>query len=286
MKKVLIVGTVTVLAALAVACGGGTSSSDKTATAAAGAAGKPTTAATKAATAAATPSAGGTSEATPTTAELANYVTQLKGILQQVITKAQAGDLQGTKDTEATMDTAMEAIVNAGKAADPTLGDALEQRELAIEHEADASTTDLNVIATNAQQALGLIDQIAAKLNLSASTSGGATPAGTSEATPTKAELANYVTQLKGIMQQIIAKAQAGDVQGTRDTEATMDTAMEATVKATRAVDAALGDSLEKLELDIEAQADATNTDLSVIIKDAQAVLPILDQVVTALKLQ
>ncbi len=108
---------------------------------------------------------------------------------------------------------------------------------------------------------------------------------GTSESTPTTAELSADVKQLKTIMGQIIAKAQSGDVQGTRDTEATMDTAMEATVKATRAVDPALADSLEKLELDIEAQADASNTDLTVIIKDAQAVLPILDQVVTTLKL-
>lgn len=174
MKKVVVLSTVAALAAIAIACGGGTSSADKTSTAAAGA--KP------AATAAAT------------------------------------------------------------KAAVPT------------------------VAATKA-----------------AATAPAAS--GTSEATPTSAELSAYVKQLKQIMQAIIAKAQAGDVQGTRDTEATMDTAMEATVKATRAVDAALADSLEKLELDIEAQADATNTDLSVIIKDAQAVPAILDQVVTALKL-
>jgi hypothetical protein len=60
---------------------------------------------------------------------------------------------------------------------------------------------------------------------------------------------------------------------------------MEAVVKATRAVDPALADSLEKLELDIEAQADASTTDLAVIIKDAQAVPAVLDQVVTTLKL-
>jgi hypothetical protein len=108
---------------------------------------------------------------------------------------------------------------------------------------------------------------------------------GTSAAAPTKAELSADVKQLKQIMQAVIAKAQAGDVQGTRDTEGTMDTAMEAVVKATRAVDPALADSLENLELDIEKQADATDTDLAVIIKDAQAVPAVLDQVVTALKL-
>jgi hypothetical protein len=106
-----------------------------------------------------------------------------------------------------------------------------------------------------------------------------------SAGTPSKAQLAKDVTDLKGIMQAVIAKAQAGDVQGTRDTEGTMDTAMEEVVKATRAVDPALADSLEKLELDIEAQADADNTDLTIIAKDAQAVPAILDQIVTKLQL-
>ena len=64
-----------------------------------------------------------------------------------------------------------------------------------------------------------------------------------------------------------------------------MDDPMEAVVKATRAVDPALADELEKLELDIEDQADASTTDLSVIIKDAQAVPAVLDKIVTKLKL-
>jgi hypothetical protein len=177
MKKVVLLSTVATLAAIAMACGGGTSSADKTSTAAAGAKPAATAAATKAA---------------PTTA----------------------------------------ATAAATKAATPA-----------------------------------------------------ATTAATAGPAPTKAELTADIASLKTIMLAIIAKAQAGDVQGTRDTEATMDTAMEAVVKATRAVDPALADSLEKLELDIEAQADASTTDLAVIIKDAQAVPAVLDQVVTTLKL-
>ena len=103
--------------------------------------------------------------------------------------------------------------------------------------------------------------------------------------TPNAAELAKDVTTLKGIMQQVIAKAQAGDVQGTRDTEGTMDDPIEAIVKATKAVDPTLADAIEQHELNIEHQADSDAPDLKVIAAEAQAVLPLLDQVVTKLKL-
>jgi hypothetical protein len=195
--------------------------------------------------------------------------------MQSVIAKANAGDLQGTKDTEGTMDVPMEAIVKAVRPVDAALADSIEQRELAIEKEADATTTDLKAIAKSASEILPLLDQVVTKLKLSTSQG----------AAPTKAELAADVKSLKTIMTAIIAKAQAGDVEGTRDTEGTMDTAMEAVVTATRAVDPALATTLENLELDIEKQADASNTDLAVIIKDAQAVPAVLDKVVTALKL-
>ncbi len=272
MKKLIVLGTAGAIAAIVVACGG-SSSSNKTPTSAAGAKPAATVAATKAA---ATPAASGTSESTPTTAELSGYITQLKAIMNQVIAKAQSGDVQGTRDTEATMDTAMEATVKATRAVDPALADKLEKLELDIEHQADASTTDLTVIAKDAQAVLPTLDQVATALKLTPAAAGAA---------PSTAELSADVKQLKKIMADVIAKAQAGDVQGTRDTEGTMDTAMEAVVKATRAVDPALADKLENLELDIEHQADASNTDLSVIIKDAQAVPAVLDQVVTTLKL-
>ena len=100
-------------------------------------------------------------------------------------------------------------------------------------------------------------------------------PAGTSVS---KAELANDLTTIKAVMQETIAKAQAGDVQGTRDAEGKGDQAIEAIIKALRPVDAALADSIEALELDYEEQADSSNPDLAVIAKDAQDVLPLLDQ--------
>jgi hypothetical protein len=278
MKKIILLGTAGAIAAMLMACGG-TSSSDKTSTAAAGAA--PTKAATAAATtAASTPAASGTSEAAPTSAELSTYVAQLKDIMNQIVAKADAGDTQGARDTEATMDTAMEAVVKATRAVDAALADKLEKLELDIEDQADASTTDLSVMSKDAKDVLPLLDQITTTLNL--------TPTSAtveSGAAPTTAQLSAYVTQLRQIMTDLVAKAQSGDVQATRDTEATMDTAMEAVIKATRAVDPAVADELEKLELDIEDQADASTTDLSVIEKDAKAVPAVLDKVVTALKL-
>ena len=167
MKKLLILVAAAGFAAGAVACGGGTSSSDKTATAAAGA--KPTSAATvKAApTTSATTAATKAAEApTPSKVELAQDVTTLKGIMQQIIAKAQSGDVQGTRTTEATMDKAMEAIVKATRAVDPALADAIEKLELEIEKQADASTTDLAVIIKDAQAVPALLDQVVTTLKL------------------------------------------------------------------------------------------------------------------------
>jgi hypothetical protein len=183
-KKLSVIATAIALSALAVACGGGTSSSDKTATASAG---KPaatsaatkavaTTAATKAvATTAATKAAEVPTEsaektagtgATPTTAELKADVASLKTIMQQIITKAQSGDVQGTRDTEATMDKAMEAVVAATRAVDPTLATSLENLELDIEKQADASNTDLSVIIKDAQAVPAILDQVVTALKL------------------------------------------------------------------------------------------------------------------------
>ena len=105
-------------------------------------------------------------------------------------------------------------------------------------------------------------------------------PAGTSVS---KAELANDLKTIKAVMQETIAKAQAGDVEGTRDAEGKGDEAIEAIIKAVRPLDASLADSIEKLELDYEAQADSNNPDLAVIAKDAQDVLPLLDQAASKL---
>jgi len=270
MKKQLVIGSVLVgLAVVAGACGG-SSSSDKTATPAA----KPATAAaaTKpAATAAATSAA---AEKTVEPAELANDATLLKGILGQVVTKAKAGDLQGTKDTEATMDDSMESIIKATRLVDPALADAMEQDELAIEKEADASTTDLTVIAAKATDALTQLDKIVTTLKLDVSGGAG----------PSAAELATDIQTLKGVMNAVIAKANAGDVQGTRDTEGTMDDPIEAVVKALRTVDPALADQIETRELAIEKEADASTTDVKVIAKLAQELLPLFDQAAAKLK--
>ena len=174
MKKIVLLSTVSALAAIAMACGGGTSSSDKTSTAAAGAKPAATAAATKAAvaTVAATKPAEAptesaeTSGAAPTKAELSADVKQLKQIMLAVIGKAQAGDVQGTRDTEGTMDTAMEAVVKATRAVDPALADSLEKLELDIEAQADASTTDLAVIIKDAQAVPAILDKVVTTLKL------------------------------------------------------------------------------------------------------------------------
>lgn len=164
MKKVVLLSTVATLAAIAMACGGGTSSTDKTSTAAAGAKPAATAAATKAATPAATTAA--TAGPAPTKAELTADIASLKTIMLAIIAKAQAGDVQGTRDTEATMDTAMEAVVKATRAVDPALADSLEKLELDIEAQADASTTDLAVIIKDAQAVPSILDQVVTTLKL------------------------------------------------------------------------------------------------------------------------
>jgi hypothetical protein len=109
------------------------------------------------------------------------------------------------------------------------------------------------------------------------------TPSGTPETPPSAAELAADLTDIKAVLQDTLAKAQAGDVQGTRDAEAKGDKSMEAIIKAVRLVDPALADQIEALELDYEKQADSTTTDLTVIAKDAQDALALLDQAGTTL---
>jgi hypothetical protein len=106
------------------------------------------------------------------------------------------------------------------------------------------------------------------------------------EGTPaSSAELADDLATLKAVMEDTIAKAQAGDVQGTRDAEGQGDDAIEALIKALRAVDPSLADQVETLELDYEGQADSDNPDLGVIAQDAQGVLDLLNQVATTLNI-
>jgi hypothetical protein len=197
----------------------------------------------------------------------------MRTVLQDTIAKAQAGDVQGTRDAEAKGDKAMEALIKALRAANSPLGDQLETLELHYEAQADSPTTDVTVIASDAQKAIDLFSQVATTLNIT-------------EGTPaSSAALTSHLATMKTVMQDTIAKAQAGDVQGTRDAEGKGDAAMEALIKALRAANSPLGDQLETLELDYEAQADSTTTDVTVIAKDAQKVLDLFPQVATALNI-
>jgi hypothetical protein len=198
--------------------------------------------------------------------------------MNDTLTKANAGDVQGTRDAEGQGDDAMEAIIKALRAANSPLGDQLETLELDYEAQADSTTTDVTVIAKDVQKVLDLLPQVATALHITEGS-----PAASSSATPTAAELTTHLATLKTVMNNTITKANAGDVQGTRDAEGEGDVAMEAIIKALRAKSSPLGDQLETLELDYEAQADASTTDVTVIAKDAQKVLDLFPQVATAL---
>ena len=145
--------------------------------------------------------------------------------------------------------------------------------ELHYEAQADSPTTDVTVIASDAQKAIDLFSQVATALKITEGTP------------PSAAALTTDMATMKTVLQDTIAKANAGDVQGTRDAEAKGDKAMEALIKALRAVNSPLGDQLETLELDYEAQADSATTDVTVIAKDAQKVLDLFPQVATTLNI-
>jgi acyl-CoA synthetase (NDP forming) len=264
MRKVfaLLGGAFVGLLLLSVACGGGDNSTTTP---------TPTTAKTATTAATATPAA--STGATPTAAELATDLATMRTVLQDTIAKAQAGDVQGTRDAEAKGDKAMEALIKAVRLKDATLADKLEALELHYEAQADSATTDVTVIAQDAQKVIDLFSQVATTLNIS-------------EGTPaSSAELTTDLATMRTVLQDTIAKAQAGDVQGTRDAEAKGDKAMEALIKAVRLKDATLADKLETLELDYEAQADSTTTDVTVIAQDAQKVLDLFPQVATTLNI-
>lgn len=245
--------------ALSAACGGGSSDSSATPS--------PTTAKTASATA--TPA--GSAEAIPTAAELSADLGTMRNVMHNTIANAQAGNVQGTRDAEAGADRAMEAIVKAVRAKDATLADKIEALELDYEDLADSVNPDLTVIALDAQKVLDILGQVETTLNISAGT-----PA-------SSAELTTDLATLKTVMNNTIAKADAGDLQATRDAVGSGDTAIEAIIRAVREKDAILADQIVTLERDYEAQADSDNPDLTVISQDAQKVLHLLPQVAITL---
>ncbi len=239
--------------ALSAACGGGGDSSSATPGATATPAGSP--------------------GATPTAAELATDLATMRNVMHNTIANAQAGNVQGTRDAEAGADKAMEAIVKAVRAKDAALADKIEALELDYEDLADSLNPDLTVIALDAQKVLDILGQVEATLSITAGT------------TASSAELTTDLATLRTVMNNTIAKADAGDVKGTRDAEGSGDTAIEAIIKAVRAKDSVLADQVVTLERDYEGQADSDNPDLTVISADAQQVLHLLPQVAITLNI-
>jgi hypothetical protein len=129
---------------LSAACGGGSDNSSATPTA----------------TATATATLTG-STATPTAADLANDLATLRTLMQNMITKAQAGDAEGAH-AEGGGDKAIREIFNALLTKDATLAYELETLKLDYD-----DNPDLTVIAQDAQKVLDLLGQIATTLSIS-----------------------------------------------------------------------------------------------------------------------
>jgi hypothetical protein len=221
----------------------------------------------------ATPSATATPAGSPAAAELSADLGTLRDVMHNTIANAQAANVQGTRSAVGGAEKPMEAIVKAVRAKDPTLADKMEALELDYEVQIDSANPDLTVIALDAQKVLDLLGQVETTLSITAGT-----PA-------SSAELTTDLATLRTVMNSTIAKADAGDVQGTRDAAGSGDTAIEAIIKAVRAKDATLADQIVTLERDYEGQADSDNPDLTVISQDAQQVLHLLPQVAITLNI-
>ena len=255
MRKVvaLLGGALVAILLLSAACGGGGDSSS--------------------ATPSATATPAGSAGATPTAAELSADLATMRNVMHNTIANAQAGNVQGTRDAEAGADKAMEAIVKAVRPKDATLADKIEALELDYEDLADSLNPDLTLIALDAQKVLDILGQVETTLGITAGT------------VASSAELASDLATLGTVMNNTIAKADAGDMQGTRDALGSGDTAIEAIIGAVRAKDAILADQIVTLERDYEGQADSDNPDLAVISQDAQQVLHLLPQVAITLNI-
>jgi hypothetical protein len=143
MRKVLALlgGGLVGILVLSAACGGGGDNSSATPN-----------------SATATP---GGSTATPTAADLTNDLATLRTVMQDTITKAQAGDEQGAH-AEGGGDNSMGAIINTLRTKDNALADELETLKLDYD-----DNPDLTVVAQDAQKVLDLLGQVAIILNIS-----------------------------------------------------------------------------------------------------------------------
>jgi hypothetical protein len=160
---VLTTGAVTAVALLAAACGGGDRAQTTTP-----APKMPPALATLSATAAtATPSAVAPEQGAANVTELADDLRQLKSILRQAISYAQADDEESTQDVLQQVYDPIEVIIEAARTVDAATADSIEQRELDIEDEASSDSPDLTLIAAAAQAILPLLDLVAARLQIS-----------------------------------------------------------------------------------------------------------------------
>ena len=149
MRKVLALlgGGLAGILVLSAACGGGSDNSSATPS--------PTTP-----TNAETATPGGPTD-TATAADLAKDLATLRTLMQNMITKAQAGDAEGAH-AEGGGDKAIREIFKALLTKDATLAYELETLKLDYD-----DNPDLTVVAQDAQKVLDLLGQVATTLNIS-----------------------------------------------------------------------------------------------------------------------
>jgi len=155
--SLFLAGIPVALVVLAAACGGGGEEESPTAA--------PPVEATETVVATATTAA---TEGTPNPEEVASAVETAKTGLQETITKAQAGDVEGTADAFDEADQGLHTIIDALVPVDPSLADSIEAlEEDEIEDQLDSANPDLAAVADAAQEMLGLVDQAATTLGVS-----------------------------------------------------------------------------------------------------------------------
>lgn len=255
MRKtaILAAAALTLLALLGAACGGG--DSEKTAA--------PT------ATAAGTPSGHGTPGAPASKAELEKAFETARTQLKEVVEKAEAGDLAGTKEAYEPADDPLHMIEDALASVDSSLADSIEKKQHEeIEDPLDSANPDLDAIAKAAEEVLSLLDQAADKLGVSAG--GGAAPS--------TAEVKSALDAAKPALNETIAKAKAGDRDAADAAFEEADKPVETIIDALKPVDAKLADEIETAELDLEDALDAKPPKLDVVAEKAQDILDLLSQ--------
>lgn len=206
-------------------------------------------------------------------AELETAFETARTQLQEVISKAQAGDLEGARDAYKPADDPLHMIEDALQAqGDADLADSMEAKQHdGVEDPLDSGNPDLAAIAQAAQDILPLLDQAATKLDITGP--------------PTAEEVAAALETARTKLQETLSNAQAGDVDGTKEAfEVADEEGLHIIVDALAPVDESLADEIDMLEHEqIEDELDKGSPDLTIVAQGAQQMLTLLDEAAAAL---